>query len=1029
MSIDDNSKEKLKLAIAKEIQSFEETYDWLKQHMPPSFFEEIKHEDILLITHSLMGLDHQSFFSNINTRNTTFSLCLDSPSADLKILSQYQMQGIKNYKSFISDAPPSFPNITQPLKISVTGFWSGYTHPELIDEIIPKNKQQEIFDLLIKRNPNVKESDFLSLLNQLNSRFLRALSEDRLAIALDMFFRAKDRDNCQYEVKYNLDWREKNDVPSMQIVLAWRNVPKSNFLYKIAKTIHRHGLSLKRMNATYIDSQSKQPILIMSLAIDGQNFTSAWEACDIQDFLRELVTIKYFDNLDLIESTFVDTKICTGNLGNFLKSATYFVHQTLLHANPNLYTLQQIEEDICRHPEIIGQIIKAFEHKFHPEKNNFEEYQNLRGTIYNLIEGLDTGNHVNDSRRKNVLKQMIGLIEFCLKTNFYRNNKTAHCFRLDPAYLDNVPYLRKEKFPELPYAIFFMKGLDFLGFHIRFKDLSRGGLRTVVTERSEQMVSERNNVFLECYNLAYTQQKKNKDIPEGGAKGVIFVEPQSRLQIEKEIYKKEIIHSGETDSESISAKLDKFSKDQKLEHMYQAQRSYIESFVTLLNCEPDGKIKAKNITDYWKKPEYVYLGPDENMHNQMIEWIAAYSKYYGYKPGGAFISSKPSAGINHKEFGVTSLGVNVYVEEVLSYLGIDPEIDSFTIKMTGGPDGDVAGNEMSNLFALYPNTAKLLATIDVSGTIFDPKGLDLREIYTLFKEQKPIRYYPAEKLSEGGFLLDTKTKKEQSTYVHHTLCWKKINGRLTEDWLSGSDMNYLLRHNVHQTKAEIFVPGGGRPRTLNESNVEDFLDENGNPTAKAIVEGANLYLTPGARNYLEKLGVLIIKDSSSNKGGVTCSSFEVLCSLCLTEEEFLKEKSDLVPQILEIIKSQAKDEAQLLLRTHKETGKFLTEISDEISNKINTFMYEFLDYFTTISLSNNPKDPLIQALINYCPPLIREKYQERILTEIPDIHKKAIIACHLASRLVYRRGLEWSPRVVDVLPLITQDPKITSPSI
>ncbi len=74
-----------------------------------------------------------------------------------------------------------------------------------------------------------------------------------------------------------------------------------------------------------------------------------------------------------------------------------------------------------------------------------------------------------------------------------------------------------------------MKGLHFIGFHIRFRDLSRGGLRTVFPERMEQMLIERNNVFSECYNLAYTQQKKNKDIPEGGAKGVIFLEPYERL--------------------------------------------------------------------------------------------------------------------------------------------------------------------------------------------------------------------------------------------------------------------------------------------------------------------------------------------------------------------------------------------------------------------------------------------------------------------------------------------------------------------
>src|SRR5581483_10477486 len=261
-----------------------------------------------------------------------------------------------------------------------------------------------------------------------------------------------------------------------------------------------------------------------------------------------------------------------------------------------------------------------------------------------------------------------------------------------------------------------------------------------------------------------------------------------------------------------------------------------------------------------------------------------FSKLSKYKPGGAFISSKPGAGINHKEYGVTSLGVNVYMEEVLKYLGIDPFTQEFTVKMTGGPDGDVAGNQMFNLYRFYPKTAKLLATIDISGTIFDPQGLDLNAIYSLFKEGKSIRFYPAEKLHEGGFLLDTSTKREQTAYAQQTLCLRKTGGKIVEEWLSGNEMNHLLRHNVHEVKADIFIPGGGRPRTLNENNYKDFLDETETPTAKAIVEGANLYISPWARRSLEKLGLLIIKDSSANKGGVTCSSFEVLSSLALSEE-------------------------------------------------------------------------------------------------------------------------------------------------
>ena len=56
------------------------------------------------------------------------------------------------------------------------------------------------------------------------------------------------------------------------------------------------------------------------------------------------------------------------------------------------------------------------------------------------------------------------------------------------------------------------------------------------------------------------------------------------------------------------------------------------------------------------------------------------------------MSSKPDAGVNHKEFGVTSEGVHVFLEAALrDTLGVDPKVDPFTVKLTGGPDGDVAG--------------------------------------------------------------------------------------------------------------------------------------------------------------------------------------------------------------------------------------------------------------------------------------------------------------------------------------------------
>jgi glutamate dehydrogenase len=1011
--------------VKKESLNCEKFYLWLTEHMPPSFFEAVEPENLLLITHALMNFDLQEYFSHIHLKGCAFILCLDSPDADLKILANYRIAGIKSYRTFISNQPPPFPGLKRLLRVAILLFTEFAEKSASEEPLLSPEYRQEILEKVKMRNAAITDEAFAQFLNNVNSSFLRSLTKERLILAVDLFFRAQQQDTCQYEALLTPDWHEKKEMPSLRIVLAWRGAITNDFLYRLAKVVYRHHLTMKRTYATTINPYSQESVLIMSLGLDGIHGEPAWEAAVLPDFLQELVTFKYFSGGERIESLFVDSGMITGNLGNFLKTVIDFVHQSLVHIDLNIYSPANIEEALCRHPELTVQLTEAFDKKFNPETSLLDDYHKVRDHFLKFVDQIDTGNELNDTRRKNVLKQAMHFIEFTLKTNFYRENKTAFSFRLDPGYLDNLPIDRQEKFPELPFAIFFIKGKNYIGFHIRFRDLSRGGLRTVFPERPEQMMIERNHLFSECYGLAYTQQKKNKDIPEGGAKAVIFLEPFERSSRE-ESYQKEL-QTADLSSSEVESKIDLFHQEQKRAYLYHAQRSYIEAFLTLINCDPDGKLKATQVVDYYKKPEYIYLGPDENMHNEMIVWISNYSKSCHYKPGGTFMSSKPGAGINHKEYGVTSLGVNVYMEEILKYLKIDPSRDPFTIKMSGGPDGDVAGNQILNLHRLYPKTAKLLALKDASGLLFDPEGLDFEVLIDLFKRVKPLRFYSPDRLSEGAFLLDTYTKREEKAYVQQTLCWRREKGKLNEEWLSGNEMNHLLRYYLHQVKSDIFIPAGGRPRTLNENNYKEFLDETGKPTSQAIIEGANLYLTPWARLSLEKLGVLIVKDSSANKGGVICSSFETLSGLVLSEEEFIREKPILIKEILESIQRAAKNEAHLLLQTHEQKSAPLTEVSDWISQKINTFMYQILDYLQRETLATNPEDPLIRCLLSYCPPLLRTHYQKRILTEIPDLHKKAIIACYLASHLVYRRGIDWSPTIVDVLPLIAQDSSIITP--
>ena len=58
--------------------------------------------------------------------------------------------------------------------------------------------------------------------------------------------------------------------------------------------------------------------------------------------------------------------------------------------------------------------------------------------------------------------------------------------------------------------------------------------------------------------------------------------------------------------------------------------------------------------------------------------------------------------------------------------------------------------------------------------------------------------------------------------------------------------------------ADAFIPAGGRPAAINGSNWRDFLLPDGaTPSAKLIVEGANLFVTPEASGAPPRITVLL----------------------------------------------------------------------------------------------------------------------------------------------------------------------------
>ncbi len=781
--------------------------------------------------------------------------------------------------------------------------------------------------------------------------------------AKDIVMQAKESDYTQCELVRDAD---SNNI--LKLSLASREAPQKGYVGNILKALKEWKIEIGSLYIAFLETDT----LYMEADLHA-----SWETVDVQEFVRELVAVHDFACEDQFNKIFTKEVFGDGESLLFFRSVSCFIHQLLVHKDPHMYALDNVQESFCYWPELAKSLFALFCLRCDPYKKNLEDYAPLRLKLLELIDRQDTGKENNDIRRKTCLRYGVSFVDSILKTNFFTVKKGAVSYRLECSFMKELA----DVFPVVPFGIFYIYSRDFFGFHMRFQDLSRGGLRTVAMRTMSQSLDEAPFTFSECYQLAKTQEKKNKDIPEGGSKAVCLLFPATTS-------------------------------------LYRAQRLFVASLLQLVTA------LDSSIVDYYGLPEYLYLGPDENMHDVMIEWIAEYAKKIRYPPGSAFITSKPRIGINHKRYGVTSHGVNVCMEETLHYIGLDPSRDRFTVKMAGGPDGDVAGNQIVNLGKYFPDTAKLITLIDVSGVIYDPNGLDLAYLHELFSQTKPIRFYPPEKLSDGGFLLDLRTEKKEAVHIVKVLSLKKVGQHLREEWLSGSEAQEIVRTFVHKTSADVFIPAGGRPATLNHANAHEFLDKEMKPTAKAIIEGANLYLTPEAREFLENKGTIIIKDATANKGGVICSSYEVLSSLSLTDEQFLEHKETIVQEILHKVQEYARAEVKLVLATHSETKEYCSRISRKVSERINKYSAEIRDYLQPLVLDEN--SPYMSCFTDFCLPLLNKNFSESLKASIPDIHKKAIIAAWIASKIVYLRGLEWSPSIVDVLPFLIQDPHITS---
>ncbi|KAG9400911.1 hypothetical protein AC1031_009632 [Aphanomyces cochlioides] len=960
-TVDIETKESLAKALSDlQKESAAKTVPWFLDNMPAAYFRAITQEDRLQHLNALTAL--------VNAQQP--EVMLSSP--DKKVYSYIRTGEL--YPGLLSDVMDQLPtdngnlarvkifsSLDETLAVDVFRF--GRQEPFLGNT--PEEKeardtlQAYIADIQAGKYAGVEGhpapapyfspeavDEFLSLSN---SMYIKYSSPRRLASQIALFHRIRGTEGVAFSVEHG--WESKSEenklsggqIPQTMVTLACANVLTKHMLQRAATYLGLKNLNVRRAHLDVIDDRKKGSgtvSMIRILVSPSEEDYRKNAPLDWKQIEYDLRYLKWLDDKPLnIALAHKNVDIPHAEI---IVTYAHMLHGILAKVDPYAYSLPRIFE-LLNQPinvTLAASIADLFLERFDPNAPKKMSGEVLKQRIEAIKVEIRKNVEAEDTIR--LLNTMADAVGATLRTNKYVRTRYALALRMDP---DFVGYGTVGK--ETPYGVFFIHGRRFKGFHVRFRDIARGGLRVVAPAGTDAHALESARQYNEAYNLAFAQQLKNKDIPEGGSKAVVLVEPR-------------VNNNDATTRNFIIRKSVKAFSD------------------ALLDLNTTDEAVKSQIVDYYGKDELIYLGPDENIIPEDITWMTKRAAYRGYPIPRAFISSKPDVGINHKVYGVTSEGVAVFADVALKSQNIDPKKQPFTVKITGGTDGDVAGNIIKILAREYGSNVKVVGICDGTASIDNEEGIDMGELLRLVEESLPLSSFNPAKTHGGNFqLADTPAGVRARNTLHN------------------------------RVKSDLFIPAGGRPNTINENNWRDYLDANGKASSPLIVEGANLFVTPEARQLLfDNAGVVIVKDSSANKCGVICSSYEIVSSMLLEPQEFLDIKDELVSDVVAKLRQLALVEAELLFREYKQNPQAaLPPSSERISRAITRLHDSIVANFDNLAEDN--RDLLYTLIEEHLPNKLREVALDRVAAQVPLAYIKSIVAASLASKIVYREGLQY----------------------
>ena len=601
-----------------------------------------------------------------------------------------------------------------------------------------------------------------------------------------------------------------------------------------------------------------------------------------------------------------------------------------------------------------------------------------------------------------ILRMMHAVIRAMIRTNWWQSGRRALAFKVRPTDLGFAPAPR-------PKFEVFVNSPRVSGTHLRFGAVARGGLRW--SDRPEDFRTE-------VLGLVKAQMVKNSVIVPVGAKGGF-------------------VPAHLPDSTTNRAEWAAEGKE--------CYRIFVSSLLSLTDNVVEGKVVApEGVVRHDGDDPYLVVAADKGTAT-FSDTANAIAAEHHFWLGDAFASGG-SHGYDHKAMGITARGAWESVTRHLADLGIDQATEDFTCVGIGDMSGDVFGNGM-----LLSRHIKLVAAFNHRHVFVDPNPdpeaswQERRRLFNL--PRSSWGDYDSSLISEGGGVWDRTLKSiPVSPHMHEALGIDASVNRMTPDDL----ISAILRAPV-----DLLWNGGigtyVRATSETDAQVGDRANDPVRVTAKdvrakAAGEGGNLGWTQAGRIEYARNGGRINTDFIDNSAGVDTSDHEVNIKILLDAEVAAGRISE--QERDELLPAMADDVASLVLRhNHSQNLALANALSSDgpTAGVLEAWMCELeesghldravdtmpsttemnrrmaagerlaspelctLLAWTKIALcdavlaTDLPEDPFVaDRLVGYFPPLLRERFTERMPTH--RLHRE-IITTEAVNRFVDSQGI------------------------